>query len=63
METVEYKNINFTVWDICGGEKFRPLWQHYCQNTQALIFVVESNDRDRLDAIRDDIHRMLNEDK
>jgi ADP-ribosylation factor protein 1 len=26
------------------------LWRHYYQNTQGLIFVVDSNDRDRIDA-------------
>ena len=30
--------------------KIRPLWRHYYQNTQGLIFVVDSNDRDRVDA-------------
>ena len=45
METVEYKNISFTVWDVGGQDKIRPLWRHYFQNTQGLIFVVDSNDR------------------
>jgi len=31
-------------------DKIRPLWRHYYQNTQGLIFVVDSNDRDRIDA-------------
>lgn len=34
METVEYKNICFTVWDVGGQDKIRPLWRHYYQNTQ-----------------------------
>ena len=45
VETVEYKNISFTVWDVGGQDKIRPLWRHYFQNTQGLIFVVDSNDR------------------
>ncbi|KAG7390595.1 Auxin response factor 2A [Phytophthora pseudosyringae] len=63
VETVEYKNISFTVWDVGGQDKIRPLWRHYYQNTQGLIFVVDSNDRDRVDAARDELHRMLNEDE
>jgi len=63
VETVEYKNISFTVWDVGGQDKIRPLWRHYYQNTQGLIFVVDSNDRDRIDAARDEMHRMLNEDE
>lgn len=53
----------FTVWDVGGQDKIRPLWRHYYQNTQGLIFVVDSNDRDRVDAARDELHRMLNEDE
>ncbi|PPS10699.1 hypothetical protein GOBAR_AA09947 [Gossypium barbadense] len=41
----------------------RPLWRHYFQNTQGLIFVVDSNDRDRVVEARDELHRMLNEDE
>ena len=50
VETVEYKNISFTVWDVGGQDKIRPLWRHYYQNTNGLIFVVDSNDKERIDA-------------
>eukprot|EP00753_Platysulcus_tardus_P018737 PLAT7009.2.p2 GENE.PLAT7009.2~~PLAT7009.2.p2 ORF type:complete len:182 (+),score=87.85 PLAT7009.2:117-662(+) len=63
VETVEYKNINFTVWDVGGQDKIRPLWRHYYQNTQGLIFVVDSNDRDRVEDAREELHKMLNEDE
>merc|ERR1712182_45838 len=63
VETVEYKNISFTVWDVGGQDKIRPLWRHYYQNTQGLIFVVDSNDRDRIDDAKEELHRMLNEDE
>ncbi|XP_035551360.1 ADP-ribosylation factor 2-like [Juglans regia] len=63
VETVEYKNISFTVWDVGGQDKIRPLWRHYFQNTQGFIFVVDSNDRDRVVEARDELHRMLNEDE
>ena len=63
VETVEYKNISFTVWDVGGQDKIRPLWRHYYQNTQGLIFVVDSNDRNRIDDAKEELHRMLNEDE
>ena len=44
-------------------QQIRPLWRHYFQNTQGLIFVVDSNDRDRIGEARDELHRMLNEDE
>jgi len=63
VETVEYKNINFTVWDVGGQDKIRPLWRHYFQNTQGLIFVVDSNDRERVSEAHDELNKMLNEDE
>ena len=76
VETVEYKNISFTVWDVGGQDKIRPLWRH-CefilrystkfsefqahppfvtdfQNTQGIIFVVDSNDRERITEAREE---------
>merc|ERR1712134_23258 len=61
VETVEYKNICFTVWDVGGQDKIRPLWRHYFQNTQGLIFVVDSNDRERITEAQEELMRMLNE--
>jgi len=63
VETVEYKNISFTVWDVGGQDKIRPLWRHYYQGTQGLIFVVDSNDRDRAEDAREELMKMLNEDE
>lgn len=63
VETVEYGNIQFTVWDVGGQDKIRPLWRHYFQNTQGIIFVVDSNDRDRIIEAREELQRMLNEDE
>ncbi|XP_047309618.1 ADP-ribosylation factor D-like [Impatiens glandulifera] len=62
IETVEYKNISFTMWDLGGQVK---IWKHFIQNqnTQGLIFVVDSNDRERVVEARDELHRMLNEDE
>ncbi len=60
VETVDYKNISFTVWDVGGQDKIRPLWRHYYQNTQGLIFVVDSNDRDRIEPAREELHKMIN---
>ncbi|KAM8929966.1 ADP-ribosylation factor 4 [Pelodytes ibericus] len=63
VETVEYKNISFTVWDVGGQDKIRPLWRHYFQNTQGLIFVVDSNDRERIQEAAEELQKMLQEDE
>lgn len=33
-----------TMWDVGGQDRIRPLWRHYYNNSQALIFVVDSSD-------------------
>merc|ERR1712011_33301 len=63
VETVEYKNLCFTVWDVGGQDKIRPLWRHYYQGTNGLIYVVDSNDRDRVEDAREELAKMLNEDE
>merc|ERR1712124_156405 len=63
VETVEYKNISFTVWDVGGQDKIRPLWRHYFQNTQGLIFVVDSNDEARFEDAKQELSKMLGEDE
>ena len=60
---MEYKNLSFTVWDVGGQDKIRPLWRHYYQGTNGLIYVVDSNDRDRIEDAREELTKMLNEDE
>jgi len=63
VETVEYKKVSFTVWDVGGQDKIRPLWRHYFQNTQGLIFVVDSNDRERVSEASEELQKMLREEE
>ncbi|KAH7711297.1 ADP-ribosylation factor 1-like 2-like protein, partial [Aphelenchoides avenae] len=63
VETVEYKNVTFTVWDFGRQIMLRPLWRHYFQNTQAVIFVVDSSDREHISEAREELHQMLNDDE
>ena len=63
VETVEYKNLSFTVWDVGGQNKIRPLWRHYFQGTQGLLFVVDSNDRDRVQEAGEELHSLLSQDE
>ena len=63
VETVEYKNISFTVWDVGGQEKIRALWQHYFQDTQGVIYVVDSNDPQRLEEAKEELDNVLADDR
>lgn len=61
VETVEHRNLNFTIWDVGGDPKLRPLWRHYYLNTQALVFVVDSADADRLEESYDELSMLMSE--
>jgi len=63
VETVQYKNISFTVWDVGGQDKIRPLWRHYYAGTDGLIFVIDSNDKDRILDAKEELMRLLGEDE
>eukprot|EP01116_Phalansterium_solitarium_P003193 TRINITY_DN1387_c0_g2_i2.p1 TRINITY_DN1387_c0_g2~~TRINITY_DN1387_c0_g2_i2.p1 ORF type:complete len:235 (+),score=39.78 TRINITY_DN1387_c0_g2_i2:57-761(+) len=61
VETIEYKNVNLTTWDVGGRGKIRPLYRHYMQNTNGVIFVVDSNDRERMPEAMDELRRLIEE--
>ncbi|KTF93507.1 hypothetical protein cypCar_00044618 [Cyprinus carpio] len=63
VEKVDYKNISFTVWDAGGQSKIRDLWKHYYQDTEGLIFVVDSSDHDRIETAAEELKAMLAEDE
>merc|ERR1719156_91928 len=63
VETVDYKNISFTVWDVGGQDKIRTLWRYYYQGTNGAIFIVDSSDRDRIEDAREELFKMLDNDE
>eukprot|EP00600_Ochromonadales_sp_CCMP1393_P008018 CAMPEP_0174971384 /NCGR_PEP_ID=MMETSP0004_2-20121128/9959_1 /TAXON_ID=420556 /ORGANISM="Ochromonas sp., Strain CCMP1393" /LENGTH=120 /DNA_ID=CAMNT_0016221321 /DNA_START=137 /DNA_END=499 /DNA_ORIENTATION=- len=55
--------MTFTIWN-CGQDEFRDYAKsNYYKNTDGIIFVVDSNDRDRIEAARDELHRLLNDEE
>ncbi|CAM8968477.1 hypothetical protein QQ045_004508 [Rhodiola kirilowii] len=61
VEKVQYKNVMFTVWDVGGQEKLRPLWRHYFSNTDGLIYVVDSLDRERIGKAKAEFQTIIND--
>ncbi|KAG4135858.1 hypothetical protein ERO13_D08G243100v2 [Gossypium hirsutum] len=61
VEKVQYKNVMFTVWDVGGQEKLRPLWRHYFNNTDGLIYVVDSLDRERIRQAKQEFQAIIND--
>lgn len=63
VETVTYKNLKFQVWDLGGQTSIRPYWRCYYSNTDAIIYVVDSMDRDRIGISKTELVTMLDEDE
>jgi len=63
VETVQYKNIKFQVWDLGGQTSIRPYWRCYFPNTAAIIYVIDSSDRDRLPTARSELLTILSDDE
>lgn len=63
VETVTFKNLKFQVWDLGGQTSIRPYWRCYYSNTDAIIYVVDSMDRDRIGISKQELISMLEEDE
>ncbi len=63
VERVNYKKTEFTIWDIGGQHKIRPLWNFYYSGCKCIIFAVDSADVERVsgtdDSAAEELHRML----
>ncbi|GAV00275.1 hypothetical protein RvY_11149 [Ramazzottius varieornatus] len=64
VETVTYKNnLKFQCWDLGGQASIRPYWRCYYANTDAIIYVVDSADRERMGISRQELVNMLEEEE
>ena len=46
--TLKFDNmelISVDAWDVGGRDKIRPLWRHFYKDKDAVIFVVERDER------------------
>ncbi|KAK0396301.1 hypothetical protein QR680_001663 [Steinernema hermaphroditum] len=49
----------FSLWDVGGQEKLRPLWRSYIRHTDAVLFVIDSTDVERFEEVRLEIQNLL----
>ena len=61
IEEIQYKNLTFKAWDLGGQTKFRQMWHHYYESTDAVIFVIDSNDKDRFNEAKQELHALLDQ--
>eukprot|EP00835_Amoeboradix_gromovi_P004094 NODE_300_length_11422_cov_0.297978.p6 type:complete len:155 gc:universal NODE_300_length_11422_cov_0.297978:2173-2637(+) len=63
VESVTYKNTTFQVWDLGGQSSIRPYWRCYYAQTDAIIYVVDSSDQERLSLAQSELLSMLGEEE
>ena len=67
LETLEIRGrmsiTTMVAWDVGGCDKIPGLWRHYYQGMSGLVFMVDSNDRDRIDEARDELQKILSQDE
>lgn len=60
VEEIQYGRLTFTCFDIGGQDKIRKLWHNYYANSDAVVFVVDSNDKDRIPSVKSELHKLMN---
>ena len=55
VESLLVNNKSFVIWDVGGERKIRPLWRHYYRDARAVIFVIDSADRERLEEAKNEL--------
>ncbi|XP_045181430.2 ADP-ribosylation factor 3-like [Mercenaria mercenaria] len=64
VETVSpVKGVSFTLWDIGGQDKIRPLWRHYYNKLDGLVYVVDSADEERMSVAKEELFNVLESDE
>ncbi len=59
----EVGKLKAQVWDLGGQESIRPYWRSYYQAQEAVIFVVDSCDSDRMEIARRELMNIIEEEE
>ncbi|GAA5851967.1 hypothetical protein JCM9279_007040 [Rhodotorula babjevae] len=63
IRTIFHQGYSLNVWDIGGQTSLRPYWRNYFEQTDAVIWVVDSSDRARMDDCKRELHELLLEER
>lgn len=63
IRTMHFRGYKLNIWDIGGQKTLRPYWRNYYEKTDGLIWVIDSADLARLQDCRDELHRLLLEER
>lgn len=63
LETVEVGNLKLNIWDLGGQIQLRPFWRLYYKDTNGIVFVIDSADRERIDICAEQLNALLGEEE
>ncbi|PKK49833.1 hypothetical protein CI102_5114 [Trichoderma harzianum] len=63
IKTIDYEGYKLNIWDVGGQKTLRSYWRNYFEKTDALIWVVDTTDRLRIDDCREELHGLLEEER
>jgi len=63
IKTLEYKSCQLNVWDIGGQTTIRSYWRNYFEQTDGIIWVIDSCDRRRLTQCKEELYELLKQEK
>jgi len=61
IKSVQQAGFKLNVWDIGGQKHIRPYWKNYYQNTDALVYMIDSADKRRTDEAAEELQSLLEE--
>jgi small GTP-binding protein len=61
VETIRAGGLTFKTWDLAGQTNARQFWNHHLQTMDGVVYVVDSQDRQRLELARDELYRVLDD--
>ncbi|CAE6443571.1 unnamed protein product [Rhizoctonia solani] len=61
ISTITYGKYLLNIWDVGGQRTLRPYWRNYFEQTDVLVWVVDSGDRLRMEDCREELHTLLQE--
>lgn len=56
---VKKGHVSIKCWDLGGQPRFRSMWERYCRDVNALIFVVDAADREAVPVAKEELHALL----
>ena len=63
INTLKYKNSQINFWDIGGQTTIRSYWRNYFEETDGVIWVVDSSDKLRIQDCKEELHNLLKQEK